>query len=137
MTSLSEYVEMEEGAREGIEPFVHFAAREQRHVLAIVGAALVRATESRRDFWLALRADASDTTAALSATAAVPAAVGEPVAVPPAAPAPAAALSAHQAVTEQLLRLCGFTSDPEFFKQSLRDFVVQRNVESREGGAGE
>jgi hypothetical protein len=135
MRPLAEFVAMDREAREGLEPFIHFAARGQRHVLAVVGPAVVRATEARRDFWRALRTGgnahfetpqpaANETQAAAAPSAAATA-------------APTVDASAHQVLTEQLLRLCGFSADPDYFKQSLREFVVQRNVESRGDGAGE
>jgi pyruvate-ferredoxin/flavodoxin oxidoreductase len=130
---LSEYVDMDAQERAGLEPFIHFAGRDQRHVLAVVGPEIVRATESRRDFWLALRVVAAGGT-----TAPQPAPVAAALVAPAeGAPAASAGASAHQALTEQLLRLCGFSADPDFFKQSLREFVVQRNVDAREDGAGE
>jgi len=124
--SLAEFVRMGALDREGFEPIVHVSGKNKRHAIAIVDAEIVRMTETCRDFWKHLVGRA--------AQAAAPAPTARPAEPAPApeetpAPAPAAAASAHQELTERLLELCGFSGDPEFFKQSLRDFVVQRNLE--------
>lgn len=132
---LSKFVGMDAERREGLEAYIHLTGKGQRHVLAVVDDAMVRATEARREFWNALRAAAGPAPAGPAKPAQPTAAAAQPAAGAAAASAPALDASAHQVLTQELLRLCGFSSEPEFFKQSLRDFVVRRNLET--GGAGE
>ena len=51
----------------------------------------------------------------------------EAEAIEPAPPAVTTEASAHEKLTERLLWLSGYSQDPEFFKQSLRDFIIKRN----------
>ncbi len=126
MLTLDEYIALDDEAREGKEPYIHFADKNQRHFLAIVSPAMVRATDACHDLWRWLRHEAEPIVveSPLPVVAAETADMVE-------APAPGVAdASVHEALTERLLKLSGFSADPEFFKQSLREFVVARNLEA-------
>jgi hypothetical protein len=127
MVALADYVTMEAEEREGREAYVHFAGDQGRHLLAVVSPEMAEAARSRYRMWSWLRTLASSSGAAVESDAAAETSEAPPPAPTP--PAPLTDASVHQALTERLLQLCGFTAEPEFFKQSLREFVVERNLE--------
>ena len=51
---------------------------------------------------------------------------------PPPPPGPELEQALHERLTEKLLWLSGFSQDPDFFKQSLREYLVRK----RESGSG-
>lgn len=136
MRTLAEYSALDEEAREGLEPYIHFVGEGRRHVLAIVSPEMAGVARSRQRLWAWLCSLAAPVTA--PAAGAVEKRDAEPVLAPPpaAATAPVGDAAVHQALSERLLELSGYSADPDFFKQSLREFVVARNVAASEDDAG-
>jgi pyruvate-ferredoxin/flavodoxin oxidoreductase len=124
---LTEYVDLDPEQREGLQAYIDFADDNQRHMLAVVSEAIVEATAETREFWRYLRKLAgtgSELEVEMPRTTAT-----EPVQEEKSASIDA---SAYQQVTDRLLQLCGFTQDPEFFKQSLREFITQTEQSSED-----
>jgi pyruvate-ferredoxin/flavodoxin oxidoreductase len=129
MKPLPEYLEIEPEQRGSFEPYINVVDDKQRHFLAIVSPAMVRMSEEKRTFWAYLRELARSGSVPLGPVAQVTAGPPPPDALPPEPPPPTAAVpeaSTQEKLTERLLWLSGFSRDPEFFKQSLREFVTQR-----------
>ena len=124
---LARYLAADDSEREGAEPSSHFAGENRRHLIAMVSKEMVRMAAERAGIWAWLRSLAAPAARPTDAQAPQPETTQPP---PPPPAAAAAAASAHEALAERLLQLSGFSADPEFFKRSLRDFVVERNVES-------
>ena len=67
----------------------------------------------------------------MSLEAPAPAGPEQVAAAPPEEqPQPAADVDAYQQLTARLLELCGYSQDPDFFKQSLRQFIVPDEQQS-------
>jgi pyruvate-ferredoxin/flavodoxin oxidoreductase len=131
MKPLDEYVALDPEARHAYEPFIHVADGTGRHLVATPTAEMVQAVEERLRFWERLRRLAErgpvDTDAREETTerATPPAEKPDPEAIK-------ASLTdevLYEKLTEKLLWYSGYSRDPEFFKQSLREFVT-RNRES-------
>jgi pyruvate-ferredoxin/flavodoxin oxidoreductase len=127
MTPLSEYVTLEPAKRDGLTPYINITDARDRQFIASVSPAMTAATEKSRAIWTHLCELAGRQSAPPDGPAPeTPPARASSEAIKPAS-APDA--SAHQALSEQLLWLCGYGRDPEFFKQSLREFVMERAKE--------
>jgi pyruvate-ferredoxin/flavodoxin oxidoreductase len=137
MKLLPEYLAMAPDERAAFEPIIHAVDDQRRHVIAVVSPAIIRAEEERQRYWKYLRELAAGVGApARAATAAQPEEQPAPAAQAPQAPPPPQAgpeldQALHEKLTEKLLWLSGFSQDPDFFKQSLREFLVRQ----REAGA--
>lgn len=133
MVPMAEYLELAPDRREGLEAYVDVTDDKQQRVLAVVSKEMIAATERRQRIWTRLREMAVSARAAGSQPARA-AAAGPDAEAPQAQarePQPAADTEAevHQKLTEKLLSLCGYTQDPDFFKQSLRDYITRNNQE--------
>ncbi len=138
MKRLADYVALEPAQREGLTPYIDVVDDEQRQFIATVSPAMVAATERSRKTWTFLRQLTAQPVAVPERTTAqpepAPADVSPAKASPEAAaPAPAPDVTQHQELTENLLRLCGYGRDPEFFQQSLREFITKRDQARAEG----
>jgi pyruvate-ferredoxin/flavodoxin oxidoreductase len=124
MKPIQEYLALDSAEREGIEPFVDITDENNRHFLAIVSPAMTAAVEGQLVFWNYIQ----DLSAALAgerhleiAPAAAPAASTTHEAPPPIVPP-----SMREQLTESLLQLCGYGKDPEFFNQTLGQFLDRK-----------
>lgn len=125
---LSEFVALAADARAGLEPYVHVAGNGDRHLIATVSPKVVSLTERAAAAWRALSATPG------AATAPDTKPVAEKPATPAASPAPLDG-DAYQQLVDRLLWLSGFGRDPEFFAQSLGEFVLSRRGDDA-GDAG-
>jgi pyruvate-ferredoxin/flavodoxin oxidoreductase len=124
MKPLAEYLVLGTDERDSVEPYIDLTDGQQRHFVATVSPAMVELAESRLARWRQLR----------SAVDSQPIHDEKPesgVSSPKESglePGPAAAVSAdaHQALTEQLLKLCGYGAGSEFENQSLKRFLESR-----------
>jgi len=126
MKVLPEFLALDAGRRRTFEPFIHVKDPEGRHRIATMSEEMVRATEERLRLWTRLR----------ELVALGPLPVPTEATEAPAAPAPTATEApVVPAVTEQALYenladklfwLSGYSQDPNFFKQSLRDFLIRK-----------
>jgi hypothetical protein len=137
MKLLPDYLALNPDQRAAFEPIIHVIDDKKRRAIAVPSPAIVRAEEERQRYWKYLRELAGGVGATAAVTTAVERIIPEaetPVAVPEAAPPPGPELdqALHQKLTEKLLWLSGFSQDPDFFKQSLREFLVRK----RESGTG-
>jgi pyruvate-ferredoxin/flavodoxin oxidoreductase len=121
MKTLSEYIELDAAERGGLEPYIDVTDPHDRHLIAVVSAELVAATERKRDAWHYLKALAGVGTDTVVTEQAAPEA---PAAAAP-QPAPQLDESVYQRLTQRLLALAGYSEDPDYFKQSLRSFVTR------------
>lgn len=117
---LSEYVAMDKSQRADLTPYINVAGNGMRHMIAVPSASMVALAQRVYDEWRKLFAQ--------DGVAITPQNVPEPVAdavtQTPSDP------GAYQRLVDRLLWLSGFGQDPEFFAQSLGEFVVsQRNDE--------
>jgi hypothetical protein len=127
MTPLAEYITLEPAKRDGLTPYINITDAQDRQFIASVSPAMTEATEKSRAIWTHLCELAGRQSVPPDGAAAkTPPAKASSEAIKPAS-APDA--SSHQALSEQLLWLCGYSRDPEFFKQSLREFVMERAEE--------
>ena len=140
MAPLADYLELDPQQRETLQPYIDIADDSQQHCVAVVSAAMVDACELARKNWRRLQRMATPTEGPVKP-------VRQELATetqgatdkPPSGPD----LSVHQQLTDRLLELCGYSQDPEFFSQSLRDFI--RNCdqsgapgsENEQGGTSE
>jgi pyruvate-ferredoxin/flavodoxin oxidoreductase len=141
MKSLPEYFELDHDQRQAFEPIVQVRDEKRRHLVAVLSPDMSRAVEERLKYWRFLRELASDAGANIGSARATAAStdaatVTETPAEPPAqelpAPGPELDRALHEKLSEKLLWLSGFSQDPDFFKQSLREFLVRK----READAG-
>jgi pyruvate-ferredoxin/flavodoxin oxidoreductase len=138
MKSLAEYIRLDPDQRQAYEPFIHVRDDRKRQLVAVISQEMVRAEEERQRYWKYLRELASGVgapaVAALAEQPAEPAPAETPAAQPEPMPAPGPELdqALHAKLTDKLMWLSGYSQDPDFFKQSLRDYLVRK----REGGAG-
>jgi pyruvate-ferredoxin/flavodoxin oxidoreductase len=140
MKSVPDYLALAPDQRAAFEPFVHLAGEDGRQLIAVLSPAMVMAEEERQRYWKYLRELAAGVgaTSAVEAAADVeaattPTAEAAPVAAPTAPPpGPELDQALHEKLTEKLLWLSGFGQDPDFFKQSLREYLVRK----RESGTG-
>ena len=101
---------------------------------------MIQAVEERQRFWARLRRLAEQSPGAESAREA-----GETPAEPapqPEAPDPEAVRASltdevlFEKLTEKLMWFSGYSQDPDFFKQSLREFVTRSTPADGESAAG-
>jgi pyruvate-ferredoxin/flavodoxin oxidoreductase len=127
MKPLVEYIDLDPAQREDLHPYIDFSDENQRHMLAQVSEAMVEATQESRKFWrhlCELAGNASDIELELPIpTAEKPNQQENIVNIDS---------SAYQRVTDKLLQLCGFSQDPDFFKQSLREFITETEQDNEE-----
>ena len=126
MKQLAEYLEIDHADRTGYEPYIDVVDENQMHFLAIVSPALVDAAEDRLEFWNYLR-ELSETIVPEfrpDTDATTDAEYREP---PP--PPPKLDHTVKQRLTETLLHLCGYGQNPEFFGQTLGEFL-KRNKQT-------
>jgi hypothetical protein len=141
MKPLAEYLNLGPEKRETLEPYIDLTDEKQRHYLAIVSAEMVKATEEQLEFWTYLRGLSGD---AQPDRTAIAESVPEPIQrKPEPQPSTAPDQAAYQKLTERLLWLCGLNRDPEFFKQSLREYITRnqksedhKNISSRNSSGG-
>jgi hypothetical protein len=126
---LSDYLALEPGAREGLEPYIDVRDREGRHAIALVSPSMVGACERARDAWRRLRSSSVERIGEGTRAPARSPAADE---APP--PAPSAMIDgrALQVLADNLLRLTGYGKDEPFFKRRLRDFVAHEKGASGE-----
>ena len=137
MRHLADYVALEPAQREGLTPYIDVTDEEHRQFIATVSPAMVAATERSRKTWAFLRqlAGPPSISPERAAVAPEPGPADAPSApAAPEVPAPAVTSDAvqQQELTENLLRLCGYGRDPEFFQQSLREFITKRDQDRSE-----
>jgi pyruvate-ferredoxin/flavodoxin oxidoreductase len=135
MKLLSDYIALVPDQRQAYQPFIHVADENKRQVVAVVSQEMVRAEEERQRYWKYLRELAMGVGApAATAVAAEPAAPVEPAPMP--APGPELDQALHAKLTNKLLWLSGYSQDPDFFKQSLREYLVRKREDASgaEGG---
>ncbi|MBF8269167.1 MAG: hypothetical protein HW386_876 [Gammaproteobacteria bacterium] len=121
MLPLVGYLALAPGARENLQPYIDFVNDKQQQFIAVVSPAMAAVCATALHNWRMLQSQASG-----GANSVIEAA--EPAATAPVMPTPdvtAANLSAYQQLSERLLELCGYKQDPEFFRQSLREFMLQ------------
>jgi pyruvate-ferredoxin/flavodoxin oxidoreductase len=121
MRPLTEFLALDPGARADLQPYVEFVNDKQQHFIALLSPALASANAAVRAGWRTLQAMA----ARPGAATAEPAAMAKTAAAPVIPESAATILSAHADLSERLLELCGYRQDPEFFRQSLREFLQQ------------
>ena len=120
MLPLADYLELDEGQKEQYQPYIDYVNDRQQHLIATVSPAMTAACESALNHWHKLQTLAARVTTPVAELV-------EPTAATPEPEQPAqAAVSAdvYQQLTARLLELCGYSQDPEFFKQSLRQYIV-------------
>jgi pyruvate-ferredoxin/flavodoxin oxidoreductase len=132
MKVLPEYLGLDAGQRRTFEPFIHVKDEEGRHRIATLSEEMVRVTEQRLRLWtrlrelvaigpLPVRSGATEAKAAESAAPAAP----ETETQAPATPS-VTDQALYEKLTEKLLWFSGYSQDPDFFKQSLRDFLTRK-----------
>jgi len=114
---LVDYIELDPDQRQAFDPYIDFTDARQRRYIAIVSPAMVRATEDVRELWRYLQKLAQGPAVEVQ---------DQKIVAAPAAPAPTPVdMSSYERLTERLLALCGYSQDPKFFQQSLREFINQ------------
>ena len=134
MTPLADYLDLDTGQRESLQPYIDIANDKQQHFIAIVSAQMVDACELARNNWRRLQLLA--TTAQVSVKPVQPEQAIEPQGETMERPAEPD-LSAYQQLTSRLLELCGYSQDPEFFNQSLGEFIRKDNLAAATGPQNE
>jgi pyruvate-ferredoxin/flavodoxin oxidoreductase len=119
LVPLVDYLDLDLEQRAGVEPYINFADANQQHMIAVVSATMVAATAAVRENWQRLQL-LSGRTSNQDALHSGPEVTVTPQ---PAAPVTGEAVPAVQQVVERLLALCGYSRDPEYFSQSLREFI--------------
>jgi pyruvate-ferredoxin/flavodoxin oxidoreductase len=133
MKLLPEYLALEPDQRPAFKPIIHVRDDHKRHLVAVVSQEMVRAEEERQRYWKYLRALAGGIGAPRAAETATPE-PAEPTEAPAAPPVEAAPTGTeldqtlYDKLTDRLLWLSGYSQDPDFFKQSLRDFLVRKRA---------
>jgi hypothetical protein len=122
---LAEYLAMKPEQRAGLYPYIQLLDGKQKLIAARVSAQMSNACEQALAQWKDLKARASGQTPTQREMP-VLAPAGQAESVPSEAGMPAGPDA--QILVERLLALCGYSSDPVYFNQSLRDFLA------REGG---
>ncbi len=133
MMLLPDYLELDPDQRAAHQPIIHVSDENKQHRIAVLSPDIVRAAEERQRYWNYLRGLAGGVgatgpvdTAAVAADQGPAAPEGPAPAEPLPSPGPELDRVLHEKLTERLLWLSGFSQDPEFFKQSLREFLVQK-----------
>ena len=130
MRPLSAYLKMDEKSRSGLVAYICLQDSAKKKIYAKVSSAMVHACEQALSQWQVLKARA---TSSGSAPCAEQTALVAPGQTPQAAPEPV--LQDQEILVERLLALCGYSTDPAYFKQSLRDFLGD-SAKEKEDGAG-
>jgi pyruvate-ferredoxin/flavodoxin oxidoreductase len=127
---LTTYLAMKPEQRAGLHPYIQLLDGKQKLIMARVSGQMSDACEQALADWKALKARASGETPAVSE---------KPAAAPatqagPATDVPASGPGADpQDLVERLLVLCGYSNDPAYFNQSLRDFLATESGKHDEG----
>ncbi|UCG51371.1 MAG: 4Fe-4S binding protein [Candidatus Latescibacterota bacterium] len=120
MKVLPDYLELDRAERREYEPYIDITDDDHRHFLAIVSRSMADAVEERLEFWNYLQ----ELSAALNPEP-------RPEAKHPTEPVlkeplpPRLGQSMRKRITETLLELSGYSRDPEFFKQTLGQFITK------------
>jgi len=120
---LTVYLSLDPLERANREAFIHVADARGQHVIAKLSPQVVQASERSLKTWRRLRAWASTTVPSTSRAQDAPASQAEADA-PALATAPA--MPPTSDLVDNLLALCGFSSDPSFFSKTLRDFMKEQ-----------
>jgi len=119
MKPLAEYLALAPAERHDVTPFIHVADAQDRHILAIPDSQMVRWVEEKSEEWRTRQGTILEPRLPELTGAPKP---PEPIQEPGEPAGKDADL--HARLTERLLDLAGYSSDPEFFRQSLRHFVT-------------
>lgn len=120
MKPLAEYLSLDVEQRENFESYITVTDSQHREFIATVSPAMVAAADRCLGVWTYLRQMAGNEQSEPRAESATAPPEEATVTSPPVAtPAP----DTHRELTEKLLALCGYSSNPEFFRQSLRDYL--------------
>lgn len=129
MRPLSQYLDMDQKSRAGLSAYICLPDSGKKKIYAKVSSAMVHACEQALSQWQLLKTRATSSGSAPCTdqqTAAV-----APGQAPQAAPEPI--LQDQEILVERLLALCGYSSDPAYFKQSLRDFLGKSAKDNEDG----
>ena len=136
MKPLDEYIDLDPERRHTYEPFIHITDDNGKHLVATPSPAMIQAVEERSRFWARLRR--------LAERSPMPAREEIAEEAPqPETPDPEVVKAAltdeelFQKLTEKLLWYSGYSQDPDFFKQSLREFLTQKRESSGDGEASD
>lgn len=124
MLPLVDYLELAADQKEQYQPYIDYINDRQQHLIATVSPAMAAASESALGHWRKLQALATRVTTPVTELTEQPA---------PAPEQPEQATvdtDVYQQLTARLLELCGYSQDPEFFKQSLRQYIVPDEQQS-------
>ncbi|MCB2153258.1 4Fe-4S binding protein [bacterium] len=124
---LAEYLQISEDERSGLHAFVRGADARGRQFLAILSPELIAFSEKKLAEWHELQRIASGKAPALVEEPASSPTPPEPVVV---AETPE---ETRQKIVQRLLALSGYSNDPDFFRQSLREFLANRASEAEVG----
>ncbi len=127
---LTKYLALKAEKRAGLHPYIQLLDGKQKLIMARVSAQMSDACERALTDWKTLKARASGQAPAVSEKPASASAT-------PAESAPAATImppgADPQVLVERLLALCGYSGDPAYFNQSLRDFLAAEKGKQDEG----
>jgi hypothetical protein len=140
MKVLPEYLALHAGQRKTFEPFIHVRDAGGRHRIATLSQEMVQVTEERLRLWTRLRELVA--LGSLPAWADVPEPTAEELAAAEAAKEPPSTSAVTDQVlfeklAEKLFWLSGYSQDPDFFKQSLRDFLTRKREADSQANAPE
>ncbi len=121
MKPLAEFLSLDAAHRVNLKPYITVTDDQDREFISTVSPAMAVATERCLGVWTHLQQLAGGERTAPQAKPAAATPEQPAVSPPPAAAIPAP--DAHRELTEKLLALCGYSNNPEFFRQSLRDFL--------------
>ena len=127
---LADYLAMKPEQRSGLHPYIQLLDGKQKLILARVSAQMSDACEQALATWKTLKARASGK-AKIESEKPVLASASQAESATPAPSAPGG--GDPQVLVERLLALCGYSSDPVYFNQSLRDFLAMESGEQDEG----
>lgn len=137
MKLLPDYLALDPDQRAAFEPIIHATDGQGRRVIAVLSQGMVDVEAERQRYWKYLRELASGVGATSELAPADAEQVPETETPPPPETAPPTGRELdqvlHQKLTEKLLWMSGYSQDPDFFKQSLREFLVRK----RESAGGE
>lgn len=130
MRPLSAYLNLDEKSRSGLTAYICLQDSGKKKIYAKVSSAMVHACEQALSQWQLLKARATSSGSAPCTDQQT--AVVAPGQAPQLAPEPI--LQDQEILVQRLLALCGYSSDPAYFKQSLRDFLG-KSAKDKEDGA--
>ncbi len=134
MTPLTDYLDLDSEQRETLQPYIDIANDKQQHCIAVVSTEMVDACELARKNWRRLQRLA---TPAEGTVKPVRQEVAAETQSETNAQLQGPDLSAHQQLSARLLELCGYSQDPEFFSQPLRDFIRKDEQSTATGSQNE